>query len=439
MRLVDVAARQAAEPSASWARACGDDPAGCLGGYRLLENDQVDPAAIAQAGFAATAEQARTVPRLLAISDTTSLGYHHAVAGALGRIGNTRSLSLGGWQVHSSLLLDGTNHQMLGLLDQQWRQRSRKDYGRKHRRQQRAYRHKESFKWQASSQRMAERLGPQVLSRVIELADAEADIYEYLAYKCQERQRFIVRVAQDRALSDADQRLWAYLAAQPVGGQWEVDVPQRGGRAGRIARVAVRSAWVTLRPPRRPQMLRLPPPGQWAVLVQEADPPNGVEPLCWRLYSSEPAETFAQARQVAEDYAQRPQIEVFHKAWKSGCRVEERRQQDPQNLQRMGQILAFIAVRLVQLSQLAHAQPNASCEPLLERPAWQCLWQSVEPQKPLPKNPPSCQWTIQALGRLGGFQDTKRTGRIGWQTIWHGYRRLQERLLGYLLAQGHKM
>jgi len=23
--------------------------------------------------------------------------------------------------------------------------------------------------------------------------------------------------------------------------------------------------------------------------------------------------------------------------------------------------------------------------------------------------------------RLGGWYDTKRTGRIGWQTLWHGW------------------
>jgi hypothetical protein len=438
-RLVDLTERLASQPQASIAKACGPDPAASLGGYRLIENQHVDPAAMAEAGFAATAIQAQQAQRILALSDTTDLHYMHQVAEQLGDMG-FGGPEIGGWHVHSTLLIDGTSHQMIGLIDQNWHSRDRSGRGRKLRRKKRTYRSKESFKWQANSQRMAQRLEPAVLSRVIEVGDAEADIYEYLDYKLQQHQRFIVRVAQDRALSDADQHLWAYLASQPQLGQWEVLVPQKGGRPSRLATVEVRAAWVTLRPPHRAKGRRLRPLSLWAVLVEEIDPPSQVEePLCWRLYSSEPAEAFAPAQQVAQDYAQRPQVEVFHKAWKSGCRLEQRRQQTPENLQRMGQILAFIAVRLVQLSQGAQVQPTACCEPFLERTAWQCLWQSVQPKQPLPKKPPNCQWAIDALARLGGFQDTKRTGRAGWQTIWHGYWRLQERLIGYLLAQDHKM
>jgi len=48
---------------------------------------------------------------------------------------------------------------------------------------------------------------------------------------------------------------------------------------------------------------------------------------------------------------------------------------------------------------------------------------------------PSARWAFLALARLGGFTDTKRTGRPGWATIWHGWFRLQERVEGYRLAK----
>ena len=436
-RLLDLAVHLAAQPQAPLAKACGDDAAACLGGYRLIENDQVEPKAIAQAGFAATVRAAQEAPRLLAISDTTVLSYTHRVAEQLGDIG-IDDPGIGGWHVHSSLLIDGVGHHCYGLIDQDWHVRDRAGRGRKRQRKQRAYGDKESFKWQANSQRIAQRLGPDLMSRTLELADAEADIYEYMAYKVQQGQSFLVRVAQDRALSQPDRRLWEYLASQRPLGPYSVEVAQRGGRKARTAQGTVRAARVDLRPTAR-QGQHLGPLRLWAVLVAEPHPPKGIEPLCWRLYTDRSVETFEQARQVAEDYSQRPQIEVFHKAWKTGCRVEQDRQQTPGNLQRIGQIRAFVAVWLLQLSQQAQVQPKASCEPLWKRPAWQCLWLSVQPQKALPKRAPSYQWVLQALGRLGGFQDTKHTGRIGWQTIWSGYARLQERLIGYLLAQSHKM
>jgi len=59
--------------------------------------------------------------------------------------------------------------------------------------------------------------------------------------------------------------------------------------------------------------------------------------------------TAAQAIRVLDIYAKRWRIEDFHKAWKSGCRVEERRLQSEGTLRRVAVILAFVAVRLVQL------------------------------------------------------------------------------------------
>ncbi|MBI2791171.1 MAG: hypothetical protein HYX61_04365, partial [Gammaproteobacteria bacterium] len=37
--------------------------------------------------------------------------------------------------------------------------------------------------------------------------------------------------------------------------------------------------------------------------------------------------------------------------------------------------------------------------------------------------------------KLGGWNNSKRTGRASWLTIWHGWFRLQDRLEGYLAAQ----
>lgn len=66
---------------------------------------------------------------------------------------------------------------------------------------------------------------------------------------------------------------------------------------------------------------------------------------------------------------------------------------------------------------------------------WRILWVLTEHKKPLPDRPPSARWAYRALAKLGGFTDTKRTGRAGWATLWRGWFRLQERLEGYWLSQ----
>jgi hypothetical protein len=44
--------------------------------------------------------------------------------------------------------------------------------------------------------------------------------------------------------------------------------------------------------------------------------------------------------------------------------------------------------------------------------------------QPIPKTAPFARWAFYAIAKLGGFTDTKRTGRPGWDTIWHGWFRL---------------
>jgi hypothetical protein len=101
-------------------------------------------------------------------------------------------------------------------------------------------------------------------------------------------------------------------------------------------------------------------------------------------------------------------------------------------------ITAFLAVRLLQLRERLDApvdMPETTCETVLSEDEWKVLWLSTEHNQPLPKIAPSARWAFYGIAKLGGFADTKRTGRPGWDTIWHGWFRLQERLDGYQLSK----
>ena len=80
-------------------------------------------------------------------------------------------------------------------------------------------------------------------------------------------------------------------------------------------------------------------------------------------------------------YEYRWLIEEFHKAWKTGCHVETRRLQSLGNLQRFIAVTAPIAVRILALRTLAHANPSAPCTQHLSDDHWQCLlakcWRSL--------------------------------------------------------------
>lgn len=79
-RLIGIAARMATQMGRSLAKSCGGDKAALLGGYRLIRNGAVKPEAIRDGGFGSVAKQAQTQGLLLAVEDSTSIGYTHAVA-----------------------------------------------------------------------------------------------------------------------------------------------------------------------------------------------------------------------------------------------------------------------------------------------------------------------------------------------------------------------
>lgn len=49
-----------------------------------------------------------------------------------------------------------------------------------------------------------------------------------------------------------------------------------------------------------------------------------------------------------------------------------------------------------------------------------------------PASPLSLRWALETIAKLGGWRNIKRTGRIGWMTLWKGCARFQERLVGRL-------
>ena len=438
-RLVDVTARMAAQVGRSLAKSCEGNQAALLGGYRLIRNEAVEPEAIRSGGFEHVAQKAQRHQLLLAVEDSTSISYTHAAAAELGVTGSKPDVKRSGFLVHSVLLLDAVSEQTIGLIEQQHWCRDRAGFGKKHLRKQRAYEDKESYKWEQASVQTSKRLGL-AMERTLSICDRESDVYEYLLYKCQQHQRFVVRAQVDRKLLHNELKLFEAMACTaPALCCYTVQIPQRGGRKAREAKLLLRGATLELLAPTG----RTVSPGSLkvnVVLAEEIDAPTPLEPLSWVLLTTENVSSAEEARQVVRYYELRWRIEDYHKAWKSGVGVERQRFQCAKNLERMLVITAFLAVRLLQLRECLNAPAAAdrtetSCEAVLSEDEWKVLWLSTERKKPLPQAAPLATWAFYAIAKLGGFTDTKRTGRPGWDTIWHGWFRLQERLEGYQLSK----
>ena len=427
-RLVQLAAQLAAHTGQSIVQSLASS-ADIEAAYRFVRNDNISPAAIAEAGFTATVHACEAFDCLLALEDTTSLEFsHQSVADELGHITSHKSSS--GLEAHSVLLFAPRAQQVVGLIEQHRWARDRAAHGQNKQHATRAYEEKESYKWQRASQAMATRLGPQI-SKVISVCDREADIIEYLRYKTDTQQRFIVRSMQSRCIEEDQNKLYAFSETLHSAGERMVQVQQKGGRKARVACCDIRFAPVTVQVPVNKTGQSVP---MFYVGCQEKDNADG---LCWHLLTSEVVTTAQQAQHILECYERRWLIEDFHKSWKTGgTQVENLRMQSKDNLERMIVLLAFIATRIQQLrwyGRQAEQAKTLSCDSLLSPLAWKLLWLKTEKSQP-PKQAPSVHWAYLRLGKLAGWNDSKRTGIVGWERLWEGWFRLQTILEGYHLA-----
>ena len=211
----------------------------------------------------------------------------------------------------------------------------------------------------------------------------------------------------------------------------------------RFSKVQLESSWNHPGPKDAPPV--------WAVYLREARPPKDAEAIDWMLLTSEPLETLTDAQTIIEWYQHRWVIEEWHRVLKQGCRLEASQLDDARDLERLAAVKSVVAVRLLQLRDLAgmatakfrhHEEKNeeeTERERMAENPA--ALQRSIprvwiEVVSLLAKVEPStltpCQfWRTMAC--RGGWLGRKHDHRPGWIVIWRGWHDIQ------LLVEGAQL
>jgi hypothetical protein len=396
--------------------------------YRFFNNPQVDLHTLLHPHYEATAGRIAEHPLVLVAQDTTSLNYdaHPATLG-LGPI-NTRADGAQGLKLHDSLALTPQGVP-LGLIDIQVWARDAREIGKARGRKERSIEEKESHRWLKSLRRTAEvqRLCP--TTRLVNLADREADIYELFqeAAAAPAGPDLLIRAnrSTQRQVEDADADeqtpLWDYLPAQPLAGTGELAIPGRGGRKSRVALIDNRYAPIQLRPPKRLQGEAL---SLWAIHAVEPDPPPDTEPVEWLLLTTVPTTTLADACERLSWYAVRWQIEVFHRTLKSGCRIEDRRLADAESLHACLALDLVVAWRVMHLAKLGRATPDVPCTVFFEEAEWRALACYHHRTSTPPATPPSLGEAMRMVAKLGGFLGRKGDGHPGATVLWRGLDKL---------------
>lgn len=404
-------------PGASLPKATGDD-AGLEAAYRLLSNESVTSQAVLQPHVEATVERVVAARRVFAISDTTELRFGGDEREGLGPLQGDGH----GFLAHVCLAVaDDGSRLPLGVLSLETIVRPQAAKGRRGTNASRQAPDRESLKWLSGAD-VAER-AVQGRAELVHVMDREADIYELLAKLMAQGRRFVVRVAQDRALASDEGLLFEALEQQVATLAREVALSRRKkgtkrhpARAGRRAQLSVAAATLELKRPRDadkklPATLRLN-----FVRVYEESPPPGEEPVDWKLVTSEPIDTKSEMEAVVDAYRARWVVEELFKALKTGCAIEK------SQLESLGALLNLLAIKLpvaVQLLALrSQAESNQKALALgILTPLQLEVLRAMGPVK-LTKNPTASE-ALLAVAALGGH--IKNNGHPGWQVLGRGF------------------
>jgi hypothetical protein len=258
--------------------------------------------------------------------------------------------------------------------------------------------------------------------------DRGGDNFEVFCHLLLNQADWVVRAAQlKRVIQRPDGEscpLRERLAELPVVGSYELTVRAQKDQPARTGVVEVRVGQVLVPAPRhRSPWLRelgIESCAMWVVEVREQCPPKGVQPLHWVLYTSHAVETFDDAWRVIGYYEKRALIEEYHKALKTGCRVEERQYRTGPRLEAITGLLAIVAFRLLQLKTVARRTPDRPAEEVVPQ-----RWIEVlQVQRKRPKQSWTVRQFFRQLAGLGGFLGRASDGEPGWLTIWRGFDKL---------------
>ncbi|NHZ67138.1 IS4 family transposase, partial [Massilia sp. CCM 8694] len=259
----------AAKPASSIPEACDSWSETCAA-YRFLSNPDVKWEGILEPHWARTRERMGEHAVVLCIQDTTELDFNGQEIAGLGPLSYEAQR---GMYLHPTYAVT-PDREPLGMLDAwMWAREKRGDDGVRPGL-------KESRRWVEGYERIAEQAIELPGTRLVYLADREADMVEMMrvARDLGTPADWLVRAKHDRCLADNEgTRLWAATTNGPPLGEISFTM---GGREKQKAREVRQQLWaqrVLIGDGKKGQIEAT------CIVAREVDAPAGVKPVEWRL------------------------------------------------------------------------------------------------------------------------------------------------------------
>jgi hypothetical protein len=433
-RLVRIADRIAAHPGGSLPEKM-QSPAELEALYHLMKCPKVTHETVLQTHYDRTRRAIEESPGVVCIAhDDTELDFTGKLS-LKDELGSLSGKHQRGYICHNSIAVSAAG-QPLGLARQILHVRRR----RVKKTPRPAYRkdpQRESRLWKRGRQAIGAFPG----KVVVDLVDRGGDAFEFLDFEHEHGYLYVVRsksnrvcrIGHDAKSPGPEVKLHKYLRCLPEVGRRPLTVnpqPAKKGRPaqpGRQTEVALAWAALTLRPPVPGQARgehRQEPLQVWGLRVWEPAPPVGMEALEWLLLSNAAVTSEKDAWERVDWYELRwPTAEEYHKAQKTGCKIEGPQFTKAERLQPMIGLLSVVAWLLIYL-RWASRDEQAAQEPARRHVPWVWVKWLSRWRCGIAQPDWSTREFFLALARLGGHQNRKSDGLPGWQTLWKGWTKL---------------
>lgn len=412
-RLIKLAARFADKPTASMPGACADW-AETQAVYRFFEQSSDKKQAlkwhdILAPHMAQTEARMGQHPVVLCLQDTTELDFNGQTSAGLGPLSYEAQR---GMYLHPTYVVT-PEREPLGVTDAwMWARALKAADGTRPG-------IPESRRWIEGYERIAETALTLPQTRLVYVADREADILELMqrAHALGNPADWLIRAQHNRSLPNGG-KLWAQVCAGEALGELEFTLPARQGQAQRPVRQHLWARRVGLPDGHGGQLMVT------CVIAKEMAPPEGVKPVEWRLLSNRQADTPEAVAELIDWYRCRWEIETFFHVLKNGCRVEALQLGSVAKLELALAVYMVVAWRLARLVRLGRTHPELEATALFTPEEWAGAY--LLAKKPVPTTPPTIREVIRQIAMLGGFLGRKCDGEPGVKTLWLGFQRVRD-------------
>lgn len=387
---------------------------------------------------------------VLAIQDTTELNFqsHRGKLSdadpELGPVGNDIDI---GFFLHPSLIVDVETEFPLGFGNiHLWNRCFSKEDKDTQQYKKRPIEEKESFRWIESAALCEKNLAD--VAMITQVEDREGDIYESFARVPNQRTHLLVRSSHNRILVGQEEKLFPYLASQPLAGTYHFKLKGDGRkkRTGRDALMEVRFTEIHISRPANlstasemPENITL-----FAVEAREhaSTIPAGETGVYWRLITTHKVLSYEDACQIIHWYRLRWLIEQLFRSMKSqGLKMESSQLEDGGALKKLTILALQVALQIMQLVQEREGRGNIKAEVVFNEEELFCLeyvGPTQEGRTKKQQNPyqiHSLAWAAWILGRLGGWKGYISQGKAGPISMRRGLFAFEQILIGWKIAQ----